>query len=264
VGTPGRILQLVKEEKLKLNHLKRFVLDECDQLLESLDMRRDVQQIFRATPHEKQVMMFSATLSKEIRPVCRKFTQHPTEIYVDDESKLTLHGLQQYYVKLTEAQKNRKLNDLLDALDFNQVVIFVNGVRRCQELNKLLNECNFPSIGIWGGLPQEDRLERYNKFKEYKSRILVSTDIFGRGVDFERVNIVINYDMPEKAQGRAAPADQYLHRVGRSGRFGTKGLAITFVSSKEDSKVLESVQSRFEVEINELPDEIDVSTYMTA
>jgi len=257
VGTPGRILQLSKEKKLKLDHLKRFILDECDQMLEHLDMRRDVQQIFKMTPHEKQVMMFSATLSKDIRPVCRKFTQHPCEIYVDDESKLTLHGLQQYYVKLTQAQKNRKLNDLLDALDFNQVVIFVNGVRRCKELNKLLTECNFPSICMFGGLAQEERLDRYNKFKEYKSRILVSTDIFGRGVDFERVNIVFNYDMPDKA-------DQYLHRVGRSGRFGTKGLAITFVSSEEDAKILESVQSRFEVQITELPDEIDVSTYMTS
>jgi len=261
VGTPGRILQLVNEKKLKLGSLKRFILDECDQMLESLNMRRDVQSIFRATPHEKQVMMFSATLSKEIRPVCRKFTQSPCEIYVDDESKLTLHGLQQYYVKLTEKQKNRRLNDLLDALEFNQVVIFVNGVRRCKELNKLLQECNFPSIamygGSFGGLKQEERLERYNKFKEYKSRILVSTDIFGRGVDFERVNIVINYDMPESA-------DQYLHRVGRSGRFGTKGLSITFVSSESDSKTLEEVQSRFEVEISSLPDEIDVSTYMSS
>jgi len=257
VGTPGRVLQLAKEKKLKLEHLKRFILDECDQMLEHLDMRRDVQQIFKLTPHEKQVMMFSATLSKEIRPVCKKFTQHPCEIYVDDESKLTLHGLQQYYVKLTEAQKNRKLNDLLDALDFNQVVIFVNGVRRCKELNKLLTECNFPSIAMFGGLTQEERLDRYNKFKEYKSRILVSTDIFGRGVDFERVNIVFNYDMPEKA-------DQYLHRVGRSGRFGTKGLAITFVSSEADAKILEQVQSRFEVQITELPDEIDVSSYMTS
>jgi len=257
IGTPGRVLQLAKEKSLKLDHLKRFILDECDQMLETLDMRRDVQAIFKMTPHEKQVMMFSATLAKEIRPICKKFTQHPCEIYVDDESKLTLHGLQQYYVKLTEQQKNRKLNDLLDALDFNQVVIFVNGVRRCKELNKLLLECNFPSMCIYGGLSQEDRLERYNKFKEYKARILVSTDIFGRGVDFERVNIVFNYDMPEKA-------DTYLHRVGRSGRFGTKGLAITFVSSAEDSKILEQVQSRFEVEITELPDEIDVSTYMTS
>jgi ATP-dependent RNA helicase UAP56/SUB2 len=176
---------------------------------------------------------------------------------VDDESKLTLHGLQQYYVKLTEQQKNRKLNDLLDALEFNQVIIFVNGVRRAKELNKLLIECNFPSSVIYGGMDQEERLDKYNKFKEYKSRILVSTDMFGRGVDFERVNIVINYDMPEKA-------DQYLHRVGRSGRFGTKGLAITFVSSEEDSKVLEQVQSRFEVEITELPETIDSTTYMTS
>jgi len=256
IGTPGRILALGKDKSLKLNNLKRFVMDECDQMLESLDMRRDVQNIFKMTPHEKQVMMFSATLSKEIRPVCRKFTQHPVEIYVDDESKLTLHGLQQYYVKLTEAQKNRKLNDLLDVLDFNQVVIFVSGVRRCKELNKLLQECNFPSICIYGGLDQTERLERYNKFKEYKSRILVSTDIFGRGVDFERVNIVINYDMPKTA-------DQYLHRVGRSGRFGTKGLSITYVSSKDDSAILEQVQSRFEVEITEMPDQIDVSTYMS-
>merc|ERR1712086_433668 len=252
-------LQLVNDKHLKLDHLKRFVLDECDQMIgnDSIAMRKDVQAIFRATPHEKQVMMFSATLSKEVRTVCRKFTKDPMEIYVDDESKLTLHGLQQYYVKLTEAQKNRKLNDLLDALDFNQVVIFVSGVRRCKELNKLLQECNFPSICIYGGLAQEDRLERYNKFKEYKSRILVSTDIFGRGVDFERVNIVINYDMPKSA-------DQYLHRVGRSGRFGTKGLGIPFVSSKDDSGILEQVQSRFEVEISELPDQIDVSTYMSA
>lgn len=256
IGTPGRILQLVTDKALKLNGLKRFVLDECDKMLESLDMRRDVQNIFKATPHEKQVMMFSATMSKEIRPVCRKFTQkHCQEIFIDNESKLTLHGLQQYYVKLTEAQKNRKLSDLLDVLDFNQVVIFVNGVRRCKELNKLLLECKFPSICTYGGLEQDERLKRYNMFKEGKSRILVSTDVFGRGVDFERVNIVINYDMP-------TDANQYLHRVGRSGRFGTKGLAITYVSKVEDGDILEQVQSRFEVEIPVLPDEIDPSTYM--
>jgi ATP-dependent RNA helicase UAP56/SUB2 len=185
------------------------------------------------------------------------FFSQPAEIYIDDDTKLTLHGLQQYYVKLTEKEKNRKLNDLLDALEFNQVVIFVNGVRRCQELAKLLLENNFPCLSIYGGLSQEERLDRYNKFKEYKSRILVSTDIFGRGVDFERVNIVFNYDM-------STSADQYLHRVGRSGRFGTKGLAITFISCADDSKTLEAVQSRFEVNIAELPPHIEVSSYMNS
>ena len=113
--------------------------------------------------------------------------------------------------------------------------------------------------------PLSERV-RYNKFKEFKSRILVSTDIFGRGVDFERVNIVINYDMPKSSDkggenNIAKAADTYLHRVGRSGRFGTKGLGITFVSSKDDSDTLAQVQSRFEVEITEMPETIDVSTY---
>jgi ATP-dependent RNA helicase UAP56/SUB2 len=256
VGTPGRILQLVNEKLLDLSKLKRFILDECDEML-GTNMRTDVQGIFRQSPLEKQVMLLSATFNKDIRAVCKKFTHNPLEIYVDDESKLTLHGLLQYYHKLPENQKNRKLTELLDALEFNQVVIFVNSVRRCQELHKLLRECNFPAECIYGGLDQTERLARYNAFKDYKSRIMVSTDIFGRGVDFERVNIAINYDVPEKA-------DQYLHRVGRSGRFGTKGLAITFIASETDAKTLEDVQTRFDVEVKPLPDEIDVSTYMSS
>mmetsp|Transcript_4223 Transcript_4223/g.15158 ORF Transcript_4223/g.15158 Transcript_4223/m.15158 type:complete len:361 (+) Transcript_4223:1060-2142(+) len=255
VGTPGRVLDLAKSGDLDLKHCRHFVLDECDKMLENLDMRRDVQEIFKKTPHEKQVMMFSATLSKEIRPVVKKFMQDPMEIYVDDEAKLTLHGLVQHYIKLSEVEKNRKLNDLLDALDFNQVVIFVKSVSRASELSKLLEECNFPSICIHSGLSQEERLGRYKSFKDGQKRILVATDLVGRGIDIERVNIVINYDMPDLA-------DSYLHRVGRAGRFGTKGLAITFVSSAADSDVLNKVQERFEVDIKELPEQIDTSTYM--
>ncbi|CAL9174447.1 unnamed protein product, partial [Musa hybrid cultivar] len=254
VGTPGRILALARDKDLSLKNVRHFILDECDKMLESLDMRRDVQEIFKMTPHDKQVMMFSATLSKEIRPVCKRFMQDPMEIYVDDEAKLTLHGLVQHYIKLTELEKNRKLNDLLDALDFNQVVIFVKSVNRAAELNKLLVECNFPSICIHSGMSQEERLTRYKNFKEGLKRILVATDLVGRGIDIERVNIVVNYDMPDSA-------DTYLHRVGRAGRFGTKGLAITFVSSASDSDVLNQVQERFEVDIKELPEQIDTSTY---
>jgi ATP-dependent RNA helicase UAP56/SUB2 len=110
-------------------------------------------------------MMYSATLDKEIRPVCRKFCQDPMEIFVDDDTKLTLHGLQQYFVRLEESQKNRKLNDLLDALEFNQVVIFVSKVNRAVELNRILEECNFPSIVIHAGLKQEERIARFKSFK---------------------------------------------------------------------------------------------------
>jgi len=255
VGTPGRILALVKSKKLSLKNLKHFVLDECDKMLEQLDMRRDVQEIFRATPHEKQVMMFSATLSKDIRPVCKKFMQDPMEVYIDDEAKLTLHGLQQHYVKLKDSEKNRKLFELLDVLEFNQVVIFVKSVQRCVALAQLLIEQNFPAIAIHRGMTQEERLSRYQQFKDFQKRILVATNLFGRGMDIERVNIVFNYDMPEDT-------DTYLHRVARAGRFGTKGLAITFVSDEGDAKILNDVQDRFEVDINELPDEIDLSTYI--
>ncbi|CAI6347977.1 ATP-dependent RNA helicase WM6 [Sipha flava] len=255
VGTPGRILELIRKKKLVLNNLKHFILDECDKMLEILHMRSDVQEIFKNTPFNKQVMMFSATLSKDIRPVCKKFMQQPLEVYVDDDAKLSLHGLQQYYVKLTEKEKNKKLFDLLDELEFNQVIIFVKSVQRCVVLTELLNEQNFPSVAMHGGMSQQDRLKFYQEFKDFQKRILVATNLFGRGMDIERVNIVINYDMPEDT-------DTYLHRVARAGRFGTKGLAITFICEETDAKVLNSVQDRFDVTIGRMPNEIELSSYV--
>lgn len=185
VGTPGRILQLARENSLDLSKVRHFILDECDQMLESSLMRGDVQEIFKRTSRDKQVMMFSATLDKSIRPVAKKFMHDPMEIYVDDESKLTLHGLQQYYVKLTEREKNKKLNDLLEALEYNQVVIFVRSVPRASELNKLLVECNYPSVCVHSRMTQEERIKVYSKFKKFEHRILVSTDLFGRGIDIQ-------------------------------------------------------------------------------
>jgi len=262
VSTPGRILGLANEKTADFSKVKHFVLDECDKMLEELDMRKQVQDIFKCTPREKQVMMFSATLSKEIRAVCKKFMTDPVmEVFIDDESKLTLHGLQQHYVKLSEDQKNRKLNDLLDALEFNQVIIFVKSTERARTLNKLLCDCNFPSVATYGRMKQEERIEVYRQFKNFEKRILVSTDLMGRGVDIEKVNIVINYDMPEASE-HCNSTDSYLHRVGRAGRFGTKGLAISFVSTESDSSCLTDIQSRFEVNVTELPETIDTSTYM--
>merc|ERR1719327_1540159 len=199
--------------------------------------------------------MFTATLSKETREICKKFMQDPLEVFIDDEAKLTLDGLQQHYVKLAESEKNRKLFDLFDALEFNQVVIFVKSVQRCIALATLLKEQNFPAVDIHRAMNQEEHLQRYQLFKNFQRRILVATNLFGRGMDIERVNIVFNYDMPEDS-------DTYLHRVARAGRFGTKGLAISFVSEEADAKTLNEVQERFDVSITELPDEMDLSTYI--
>merc|ERR1711941_146593 len=257
IGTPGRLLGLLRDKDLKLDKLSQFVLDECDKCLDKLDMRKDIQQIFVETPKKKQVMMFSATMTADTRGLCKKFMQDPHEISVDEESKLTLHGLLQYYKKLTEKERNRTLNDLLDALEFNQVVIFVKSVQRAIALDKLLVECSFPSLAIHSGLDQEERIKRYKAFKEFQKRIMVCTDLFGRGIDIERVNIVINYDMPEDS-------DTYLHRVGRAGRFGTKGLAISFVGTDDDNDILKKVQERFEVNIGEMPSQIDTTSYLNA
>ncbi|KCV68510.1 hypothetical protein H696_04802 [Fonticula alba] len=222
------------------------------------DMRTHVQRIFVKTPREKQTMMFTATLPDEMKTICKRFMNHPLEIYVDKESKLTLAGLRQYYVSVLDQQKVERLMGLLDHLDFSQVVIFVRSIARCKMLAELLANENFPAIAIYSTLDTQERIARYRRFKENKERILVATDLFGRGIDIEHVNIVINFDLPESS-------DQYLHRVGRAGRFGTKGLAIAFCDNKkEEVDLLESIQNRFEVDIEELPDHIDPSTYMVA
>ncbi|ORZ36565.1 DEAD-box ATP-dependent RNA helicase 56-like protein [Catenaria anguillulae PL171] len=240
VATPGRLKALVSQNKISLRNVKHFVIDECDKLLEETDMRGDVQQIFRSCPHQKQVMMFSATLAPEIKAISKRFMVEPLEIFVDNEAKLTLHGLKQFYATLAESDKNKQLTKLLDDIDFNQCCIFVRTTQRAEALATLLQRLNFPP----------ERLKRYQGFKNMEKRIMVATDVLGRGIDIERVNLVVNYDM---SASRAA----YLHRVGRAGRFGTKGVAITFIASKEDTDVLNDVQKNFEVSVEQLPETID-------
>lgn len=203
---------------------------------------------------------------------------NPMEVFVDDDTELVLRQLQQHSIKLEEREKNKRLFALLDSLEFNQVIIFVKSVQRCIALEELLGEQNFPVTSIHGSKKQDARLASYNAFKNFEKRILVATDVFGRGMDIERVNIVINYDMPEERERDAgvsqaqAPqgeealgscSDTYLHRVARAGRFGTHGLAISFVASERDEKLLQSVRERFGIEVPPLPDSLDSGSYYT-
>lgn len=253
VGTPGRVLHFLKKGVISLNRLKRLILDECDEMLQGKEFRIQIQEIFKKTPKEKQVMMCSATIAEKARTICRQISRNAEEIFIDDK-KLTLHGLQQHYVEIEESSKIKKLNDLLDTLDFNQCVVFVRSKERAAALDKVLQKAYFPSIALHANLKQEDRLERYRKFKDYESRILVTTNLCGRGVDMERVNVVVNFDLTKTT-------DKYLHRVGRAGRFGTKGLAVSFVSGEKDQEVLKQIQDRFEVKITELPKKLNASSY---
>ncbi|CAF3207914.1 unnamed protein product, partial [Rotaria sp. Silwood2] len=177
------------------------------------------------------------------------------KIYSEDERKLIVHGLRQYYVKLNEYEKNAKLIDLLNKIKFNQIIILVESARHCKALSKLLAEQNIPTVEVHRRMSKEERLQRCKEFKEFKKRILVATDSIAFRMDFVAVNIVFNYDISEDA-------DTYLHRVIGAGRFGTKGLAITFVADETEAEILNEVQSRLEVQIGEMPDEIDVVTHI--
>ena len=201
-------------------------------------MRADVQKIFKKTPVEKQVMMFTATLPEETKTVCKKFMRKPVEIIVKEENKEHLEKLQQFYVKLKEDEKNKKLLDVIDKVQFNQVIIFVNNIQRCEALSDILTQNGIPSIAIHADLPQEERIAKFDAFKDFKKRIMVATELYGRGVDFLKVNTVINYDM-------STDAEAYVHRVGRAGRFGTKGITITFLASEEDQKVFDDLLKKY-------------------
>ena len=218
-------------------------------------MRADVQRIFKKTPVEKQVMMFTATLPEETKTVCKKFMRKPVEIIVKEENKEHLEKLQQFYVKLKEDEKNKKLLDVIDKVQFNQVIIFVNNIQRCEALSDILTQNGIPSIAIHADLPQEERISKFDAFKEFKKRIMVATELYGRGVDFLKVNTVINYDM-------STDAEAYVHRVGRAGRFGTKGITITFLASDEDQKVFDDLLKKYpNIKAEALPDVIDKSIY---
>jgi superfamily II DNA/RNA helicase len=218
-------------------------------------MRADVQRIFKKTPVEKQVMMFTATLPEETKTVCKKFMRKPVEIIVKEENKEHLEKLQQFYVKLKEDEKNKKLLDVIDKVQFNQVIIFVNNIQRCEALSDILTQNGIPSIAIHADLPQEERIAKFDAFKDFKKRIMVATELYGRGVDFLKVNTVINYDM-------STDAEAYVHRVGRAGRFGSKGITITFLASEDDQKVFDDLLKKYpNIKADVLPEVIDKSIY---
>ena len=218
-------------------------------------MRADVQKIFKKTPCDKQVMMFTATLPEDTKVVCKKFMRKPVEIIVKEENKEHLEKLQQFYVKLKEEEKNKKLFDILDNVQFNQVIIFVNNIARCETLSDILDKNKFPAVAIHADLPQEERIKKFDRFKDFKTRIMVATELYGRGVDFLKVNFVINYDM-------STDAEAYVHRVGRAGRFGSKGITITFLASEDDQKVFDDLLKKYpNIKADVLPEVIDKSIY---
>ncbi|CAF1028056.1 unnamed protein product [Adineta ricciae] len=242
IGTPGRLLALAKMRALRLDFIQYFIVDECDRIFKMHDTRRDVRKIFNMTPMNNQVLMLSATINEFIRPICKEFMRKPIELYIHDESKLMPRLLQHFYVNSRGRKKPTKLVKLLDKLEFDEAIIFVDSAACCSYLCQFLVDQCFPTKEIHNDLTRNDRLIVYEDLKAFRTRLVVATNVFERGIDLERVNLIINYDVPEDI-------DSYLHRAARAGRFGTKGMILTIISSQDEADILNKVQERFKIHI---------------
>ena len=250
IGTPGRILQLVKRKTLKLGNVKQFIVDECDEIFQSLSMRKTVQEIFVSTPQDKQVMMFSATIPEHINSICKKFMKDPYEVHLPDK-ELSLQRIQHYYVCSEYSKRIKTLLKFMAAWKFNQAIVFVSNSKRCDVLAHVLEKMKHDVVSVHNGLPQLDRMSRYNEFIEGDKKILVTTNLFSRGINNPRINFVINFDAPN------TPIN-FLHRASRIMAPEGQGMVLTFVCGDKDATMLTKIQNQFDVAICKV-DEKDIN-----
>lgn len=247
VGTPGRVYDMMKRYILKTDALKCFVMDEADEML-SKGFKDQIYEIFQFIPPKCQVCIFSATMPKAQLDLTKKFIPTAVRILVQPE-KLTVEGIRQYYLGVEhESWKLETLYDLYERLQISQTIIFVNSIHKAKFLAEKLEEEKFVVDCIHGEMSQVQRDKIMNSFRRGESRVLVATDVIARGIDVQQVSIVINYDMPRYYE-------TYIHRIGRSGRYGRKGIAINFVTDRE-YPTIEKIQRIFKTTIEELPDNI--------
>lgn len=248
VGTPGRVFDMINRGILVTSYVKMFVLDEADEML-SRGFKDQIYDIFRKMPHEIQVVLLSATMPKDVLEVTTHFMREPTVILVKQE-ELTLEGIQQFYVLVEKEEfKLSTLCDLYEQLTITQAVIFVNTRRGVEWLTDQLHQKDFTVSSLHGDMDQKNRELIMREFRSGSSRVLITTDLLARGIDVQQVSLVINYDLPSNREN-------YIHRIGRGGRFGRKGAAINFVTN-EDARCLHDIENFYSTKIAEMP--IDVA-----
>ncbi|CAH02843.1 Tif2/Tif1 [Kluyveromyces lactis] len=247
VGTPGRVFDMIDRRIFKTDNIKMFILDEADEML-STGFKEQIYNIFTMLPPTSQVVLLSATMPGDVLEVTSKFMKDPVRILVKKD-ELTLEGIGQYYVNVEEEQyKYDCLTDLYDSISVTQAVIFCNTRRKVEELTERLRENNFTVSAIYSDLQQQERDTIMKEFRSGSSRILISTDLLARGIDVQQVSLVINYDLPSNKEN-------YIHRIGRGGRFGRKGIAINFVTNK-DIGAMRELERFYSTQIEELPSSI--------
>ena len=244
VGTPGRIHDMIRRNHVNVKHIRVLTLDEADEML-STGFKDQVYNIFQYMPKDIQLCLYSATVPNEIAELSKKFMRDPVRILVKSEM-LTLEGISQFHINMEDDQgKYLTLKDLYDSLSVSQCIIYCNSVKRVQDLHSALLEDGYPVGAIHSSMDKQQRIESYKDFKQGKTRVLVSSNVTARGIDVQQVSIVINFDVPKCVH-------TYLHRIGRSGRWGRKGIGINFVT-KRDFRYIKNIEQHYHTQINELP-----------
>lgn len=244
VGTPGRVNDMIQRGVMSLADVKLFVLDEADEML-SRGFKDQIYDIFQYLPAKVQVCLFSATMPGEILEISQRFMREPVRILVKRD-ELTLDGIKQFYVAVErEEWKLETLCDLYETLTITQAIIYCNTRRKVDWLTDKMGQRDFTVSSMHGDMTGQEREMIMREFRSGSSRVLITTDLLARGIDVQQVSLVINYDLPGNREN-------YIHRIGRSGRFGRKGVAINFVTD-EDTRAMRELEAFYNTTIEEMP-----------
>lgn len=244
VGTPGRVYDMITRRALRPNTIKIFVLDEADEML-SRGFKDQIHDVFQKLNQSVQVILLSATMPTDVLEVSTRFMRDPIRILVKKE-ELTLEGIKQFFVNVErEEWKYDTLCDLYDTLSITQAVIFCNTRRKVDWLTHSMQDKDFTVSAMHGDMEQRERDLIMRQFRSGSSRVLITTDLLARGIDVQQVSLVINYDLPSNREN-------YIHRIGRGGRFGRKGVAINFVT-EDDRRALKDIEQFYNTRIEEMP-----------
>lgn len=251
IGCPGRIYDMLRRKHIDTEKLNLLVLDEADEMLSS-GFKEQIYNIFQYLNNEVQVALFSATIPNDLYSLTNQFMRDPIKILVKQE-KLTLQGIKQFYIGLdNDEHKFMALKDLFSAISVNQCIIYCNSINRTKDLYNAMLKEEYPVICIHSGMSETERQESYQSFKSGQARTLICTDLFSRGIDVQQVSVVINFDVPKNIH-------VYIHRIGRSGRWGRKGVGINFITKRDQGK-LEEIKQFYCTQVDELP--LDFSQYI--
>jgi len=243
-GTPGRVFDMIRRRSLRTRNIKMLVLDEADELLNK-GFKDQIYEVYRYLPPATQVVLLSATLPYDVLEMTTKFMTDPIRILVKRD-ELTLEGIKQFFVAVEKEEwKFDTLCDLYDTLTITQAVIFCNTRRKVDWLTEKMRAANFTVSAMHGDMVQKERDAIMAEFRGGTSRVLITTDVWARGIDVQQVSLVINYDLPSNREN-------YIHRIGRSGRFGRKGVAINFVTV-DDVRILRDIEQYYGTQIDEMP-----------